>query len=392
MSSSAPVDAAGPLAAPTPIMSGRFATALASVPAPLTPLVGREQVVAQALDLLRTSDVRLLTLTGPGGVGKTRLAIRLAEQAAGEFPGGVVFVPLAPVDNPRLLLLTIAQTLGLRESGSIPRIEQLASVLGGRPRLLVLDNFEQIIEAGPVVTELMSACPALKILVTSRAVLHVSGEQELVVLPLALPGASRSRSLDDIARTEAVALFTMRANSVNPDFRLTQENAPSIAEICNRLDGLPLAIELAAARTKVLSPSALAGRLGDRLTVLIGGPRDQPARLQTMRAAIGWSYDLLEADDRQLFRQLAVFPTGFSLDAAEHVAGSSLVLDRVASLVDSSLLQRVGTQADPRFTMLETIRAFALEQLIESGEEAGNAPATCRLVQDVVRWRSAWRG
>ncbi len=211
-------------------------------------------------------------------------------------------------------------------------------MLGGQPRLLLLDNFEQIVAAGPLVTELLAACPALKVVVTSRVVLRVSGEQEFAVAPMAVPGAARGHSIAEIATTEAVALFLSRAGAVNASFRLTEENAPAIVEICTRLDGLPLAIELAAARTKVLSPQALAERLSDSLKVLIGGPRDQPQRLQTMRNAISWSYDLLDADEQALFRRLAVFPSSFPLDAAEQVGGSPLVLDGIASLVDKSLL------------------------------------------------------
>jgi len=320
--------------------------------------------------MLRDDTVRLLTLTGPGGVGKTRLLILLADELVPDFPGGVTFVPLTPVSDPDSLLLTIASALNIPEAGDTNLVDQLASALGGWPRLLLLDNFEQIVEAGPSLTTLLAACPSLKVVVTSRVVLRVSGEHELVVPPLAVPGASHARSLEEVASSEAVSLFLLRASAVNPGFALTAENAPAIVDICRRLDGLPLAIELAAARTKILSPQALAERLGDRLRVLIGGPRDQPTRLQTMRDAIAWSYDLLDPDEQALFRRLAVFPAGFGIDAAEQVVGSDLVLDGIASLVDKSLLQRTDANGEPRFTMLETIRAFALEQLAGSGEDA----------------------
>ncbi len=385
MPSSMPADRPRQINPPTPIAHGRIAASSAVLPVPLTTLVGREREWTLASDLVRTPGIRLLTLSGPGGVGKTRLALRLAEELAGDFAGGVTFVPLAPVRHPRQLLLAIAGSLGIPDAGGTDLIELLATALRGRPRLLLLDNFEQIIEAGPSLTALLASCPDLKMIVTSRIVLRVTGEQELVVPPLESPGASRSHTLDDIARSDAVALFLLRARLVNPSFELTEENAPSIIEICRRLDGLPLAIELAAARTKVLPPQALAARLSDRLQVLIGGPRDQPARLQTMRNAIAWSYDLLESDEQELFRRLSVFPAGFGLDAAEHVAGSDLVLDRITSLVDKSLLQQsTDSQADPRFTMLETIRAFGLEQLAASGEEDESRRRHADWCRDIV--------
>ena len=213
-----------------------------SLPAPLTPLVGREREIAQAAEHLRTARVRLLTLSGPGGVGKTRLALLLAEEVAGDFPGGVVFVPLAPLDDPEEVPAAIAGTLGLPDMGDVPLLDSLTAVLDAQPKLLVLDNFEQLVEAGPVVTALLSACPALKIVVTSRTVLHVTGEHELVVPPLPVPGLARSRSIAEIAESDAVTLFVVRAGAVNPDFALTEENAPAIVEICRRVDGLPLAI------------------------------------------------------------------------------------------------------------------------------------------------------
>ncbi len=371
MPSSLPAEPFREINSPTPIAPGRMLAPVSTLPVPLTPLVGREREIALAADLLASPTVRLLTLTGPGASARRGCCCGWPRNLAADFPGGTTFVPLAPVGDTRLVLLTIAGALGIPDAGGTDLTEQLASVLAGRPRLLLLDNFEQVVEAAPALTALLAACPALKMIVTSRVVLKVTGEQELVVPPLSVPGASRSRSLAEIAASDAVALFLLRAGSVSPAFTLTEENAPAIVEVCRRLDGLPLAIELAAARTKILSPQALAERLGDRLQVLIGGPRDQPARLQTMRGAIAWSYDLLEPDEQALFRRLSVFPTGFDLDAAEQVAGSDLVLDGVASLVDKSLLQRTNGQGgEPRFTMLDTIRAFALEQLGASGDEA----------------------
>ncbi|HEY7031505.1 MAG TPA: LuxR C-terminal-related transcriptional regulator [Thermomicrobiales bacterium] len=364
----------------------------APLPAPLTSFVGREHEVQAVGGLLRRSDVRLVSLTGPGGVGKTRLALRLAGDLASDFPDGVVFVPLAPIGEAALVPSTIAQALAVREAGGRPLREILEAFLRGRRLLLVLDNFEQVVGAAPSVTALLAACPDLKALVTSRIALRVLGEQEFPVPPLALPDSERLPPVAELERTEAVALFLRRAREVRPDFALTAETAPIVAQICRRLDGLPLALELAAARSKVLSPPALAARLTNRLQVLTSGPQDQPARLQTMRAAIAWSYDLLTEDEQALFRRLAVFAGGFTLEAAEAIGAegggreaggepcfsafrpppSAPVLDLLSSLVDKSLVrQQDGREGEPRFWMLETIREYGLEQLAAAGEEEG---------------------
>jgi predicted ATPase/DNA-binding CsgD family transcriptional regulator/Tfp pilus assembly protein PilF len=342
-------------------------------PEVLTPLAGREREVADLRALIRQPATTLVTVSGPGGVGKTRLALRVAAEAAEDFADGVAVVRLDPIRDPALLVATVAQALGLREAGSESWVERLTGFLRGRVQLLVLDNFEQIIEAAPVVGDLLTACPRLRILVTSREALRLTGERDFPLSPLELPGVGDA-SIEAIARTGAVALFVQRAQASNPGFRLTPDVAPVVADICRRLDGLPLAIELAAARTKVLSPRALLARLDQRLVLLTGGARDQPARLRTMRDAIAWSYELLSDDERAVFRRLAVFAGGFTLEAAEAVGGQRANLlspfEQVASLVEKSLLRPMedGEATEPRFTMLETIREFGVELLDDAGE------------------------
>ncbi|CAA9560673.1 MAG: hypothetical protein AVDCRST_MAG49-2527 [uncultured Thermomicrobiales bacterium] len=356
----------------------------ASLPAPLAPLVGRRREITAVTALLRDGDVRLVTLTGPGGVGKTRLALSAAAAVAPEFYDGVRFVSLAPVVDPVMVVATLARAVGAREDGDRPLLERLALALGGQRLLLVLDNFEQVVEAAPLVGDLLRACPSLTALVTSRVRLRVSGEREYLVLPLGLPAFDATPTVDEATRSDAVRLFVGRAQAANPGFVVTSENVGAIAGICWRLDGVPLAIELAAARVKILSPAALLSRLERRLPLLTGGPRDAPDRQRTMRDAIAWSHDLLLAEERALFRRLSVFTGGCTVEAARAVGdpeGDLGVedLDLLASLVDKSLLRLVElTDGEPRFAMLETIREFGLERLAESGEEEVTRAAHAR--------------
>ena len=345
-----------------------------TLPSQPTPLIGRASEVRTVCALLGRADVRLVTLTGPGGTGKTRVAVQVAAELLDRFSDGVFFVNLAPIFDPDLVPTTIAQALGLREAGGGPLLEGLIAYLRDRSLLLVLDNFEQVLAAAPIVAALLATSPALHVLVTSRAALRLSGEHEYPVPPLALPDPKRPPDLEALSQCEAVTLFVQRARAARPDFQVTAENAPAIAELCARLDGLPLAIELAAARVKLLSPQALLARLGRRLSLLTGGARDLPARQQTLRGTLDWSYDLLDPAERALFARLAVFVGGCSLEAAETVCGAdgdlSLdVLDDLALLVDKSLLRQVeGPDGEPRFEMLETIREYAAERLETSGD------------------------
>ncbi len=344
----------------------------ASLPAPLTSFVGRAREIAAVADLLHREDVRLVALTGPGGVGKTRLAQRVAAELADNFADGAAWVDLAPLADPNLVAPTVAQALGVREAGDRSLYERLADALRDRALLLVLDNFERVVDAAPLVARLLAGCPRLKVLATSRVHLRVSGERLVPVGPLALPEPARPAPLPELAATEAVALFVERAQAARPDFALTTGNAAAVAEICRQLDGRPLAIELAAARVAVLPPAALLARLERRLPLLTGGPRDSPARLRSMRDAIGWSHDLLSQDEQALFRRLAVFVGGFTLEAAEAVAADEGidVLEGVSSLVAKSLVRdEEGSGGEPRYLMLETVREFGLERLAERGEE-----------------------
>jgi predicted ATPase/class 3 adenylate cyclase len=345
-----------------------------NLPVQTTPLLGREHEVADARERLLHEDVRILTLTGPGGTGKSRLALQVAADLIDDFRDGACFVALAPITDPGLVLATIAQALEMRDVGGRPILDSLKDYLRHRTLLLVLDNFEQVLSAASAVGELLGTSSGLKVLVTSRAPLELRGEQELPVPPLDLPDPRRFPSLDALIRYAAVALFVERATAIRPDFVVTDENARAVAEICVRLDGLPLAIELAAARTRLLSPQAMLARLERRLPLLTGGAQDLPSRQRTLRDAIAWSYDLLTPDEQHLFRQLGAFVGGFTLDAAESISTSAddpeaEVLDGLASLVAKSLVRRNEREGgESRFDLLETIREYALERLEESGE------------------------
>ncbi len=351
----------------------------ASLPVQRTGLVGREKLVAAAQELLLRQDVRLVTVSGPGGIGKTRLAVEVAANLAEHFPGGVHFVALSPVRDAELIPAMIVQTLGIRETEGKASLEMLRATLqdpSRPPMLILLDNFEHLVGAAPTVADLLAMGPALKMLVTSRAVLRLYGEHEFPVPPLALPDAQALPPLDVLSQYPSVALFVERARAAKPDFELTSENAWAVAEICVRLDGLPLAIELAAARIKVLPPAAIRTRLAGRLQLLTGGARDLPQRQQTLRSAFDWSYDLLTPAEQTLFRRLSVFAGGCTLEGVEAVCDIKgdlglEPLDGMASMVDKSLVQQFEPQkGESRFVMLETTREYALEKLAASGEDA----------------------
>jgi len=321
------------------------------LPVSLTPLLGREHELAQLSTLLQRPEVRLLTLLGKGGVGKTRLGLEIANALAADFADGVCFVQLAPLSDSELVIATITQTLGLWEAGVRPLAEQLQAYLREQHLLLLLDNFEQVIAAAPYLVDLLAFCPHLTILVTSRAALRIHGEYEFTVHPLAVPDLKRLPASEALAQVAAVALFLERAQAIQPDFVLTQANSRTIAEICVALDGLPLAIELAAARIKLLPPQALLKRLSQRLEVLTGGARNLPARQQTLRNTIRWSYDLLSQQEQRLFRWLSIFVGGSTLQAVEAICNAPgnvqvPVLDEVASLLDKNLLQQTEREAE----------------------------------------------
>jgi len=342
-----------------------------NLPVQATHFIGREKEIAAIKQELLHPEVRLLTLTGIGGTGKTRLALQVAADLLDDFSDGVFFVALAPIGDPVLVVSTIAQTLSVHEAAGRPLLESLKEYLREKHLLLLLDNFEQVITAAPMVGELLNSASHLKVLVTSRELLRIYGARDYPVSPLSLPDPQKLPPLERLTQYEAVRLFIERARAVKPDFGVSNKNAPAVAEICYRLDGLPLAIELAAARVRLLPPQKMLVQLGNRLRFLTSGPRDMPARQQTLRGMIDWSYELLTDSEKLLFRKLAVFVVGCTLEAAESVCnddGHLDVLNGLQSLMDKSLLRQAEEDGEPRFSMLETIREYAREKLLESGE------------------------
>lgn len=345
-----------------------------NLPAQPTRFIGRQKELADVRAMLLRQEVRLVSLTGPGGTGKTRLSLEIASALLEHFPEGVYFIPLAEIADPQLVVSKIAQQLEVQEAGSQPLLENLKDYLRDRSFLLVLDNFEQVVSAAPLLTDLLGASPGLKALITSRVVLNLRGEHEYAVPPLLLPETVEGASIERLAEYESIQLFVERSRAADPAFALSDENAGSVSEICRRLDGLPLAIELAAARIKLLTPREMLARLSDRLRLLTGGARDLPARQRTLRNTLDWSYSLLNPDEQRLYARLGVFVGGFTLEAAEAVCNPDNrldVMEGVLSLVNNSLLQQSKSeQGQSRYRMLETIRAYALEKLEEHADLA----------------------
>jgi predicted ATPase/class 3 adenylate cyclase len=342
----------------------------APLPIPTSSLVGRQLEVAALAGKLREAEVRLLTLIGPGGVGKTRLAIEAASAAGSAFPGGIAFVGLASVEDPELMMPAVAQALDVPETGEGTSVDAVVKRLGDKRALLVLDNLEQLSEGAPAIAQLLRRSPGLKVLATSRVALRLSGEVEYVVPSLSLPPPGGHTSLEALSGSEAVQLFLARSRALVPSFELTPRNADPIAEICNRLDGLPLALELAAARIKMLSPADLLSRLDHCLQLLTGGSRDLPDRQRTMRATLEWSSGLLQPAEQRLLAGLGTFVGTFSLEAAEAACADGddiAVLDGLGSLVDNSLVRAVDDSARLRFRLLQTVREYALERLRDDG-------------------------
>jgi predicted ATPase len=358
--------------------SRHLAPRLNTLPSQATAFIGREREVTAVKELLLREDVRVVTLTGPGGIGKTRLALQVASEVSERFDGGICFIPLAAVSDPSLIPSIIAQGLGIKETGRPVSMQSLKEYLqDARSNLLLFfDNFEHMLAAAPVVAELITAAEKLRVLVTSRAPLHIYGEYEFPVPTLALPDLRQGTSSEILSMNPAIALFRERALAVKPNFELTEENARAVATICTRLDGLPLAIELAAARIKLLSPSAMQSRLESSLQLLTGGAKDLPMRQQTLRRTIDWSYDLLSPAEQTLFRRISVFVGGCTLESVEAVCNTKQdldvdVLDGMGSLVNNSLVRQIEQSAgEPRFVLLDTVREYGLERLAASGEEA----------------------
>jgi len=372
-----------------------------NLPVQPTPLIGREREVAAVQQLLLREDVRLLTLTGPGGSGKTRMALHVAAELSDHFTDGISLVNLAPISDAELVVPTIALTLGVKESPTRSMVEQLQAFLQEKQVLLVLDNFEQVVSAACILSDLLARCSHLKLLVTSREVLHLAAEHEFAVPPLSLPDLNHLPDLVTLSHYEAVALFIARAQALMPDFQVSNASAPAVAEICTRLDGLPLAIELAAARIKLLPPPALLARLDQRLALLTSGGRDAPARQQSLRKTIDWSYQLLDAEEQRLFGRLSVFVGGCTLQAIEAICAALdtqtpavSVLDGAASLIDKSLLPQIEQEAaEPRFAMLETIREYGRETLAASGEAEVTHQAHAAYYQALAEAaEQAWNG
>src|SRR5258708_22584468 len=374
---------------PQPLPGERTAHPGYHLPAPLTPLVGREQDVAAVCALLSRPEVRLVTLTGTGDVGKTRVALEVAAFLQETFANGALFVPLAALRDPELVLYTLAEFLGLRAGRAAAPLELLSLALHEKHMLALLDNFEQLLEAASQLIDLLQACPRLTLLVTSRAVLHVQGEHEYPVMPLTLPDRQRLDDLQALSQCAAVTLFFQRVQTRVSGFSLTSTNARAVAEICLRLDGLPLALELAAARSKLLPPQALLDRLSQRLALLTSPALHVPARQQPLRNTLDWSYDLLNVEEQRLFRRLSVFVGGCQLQAAEAVCirlpgdedpgtheAPFAILAMVGSLIDKSLVQQTEVEGgEPRLTMLETIREYGWESLLRTGGAGAAQPS-----------------
>jgi predicted ATPase len=357
-----------------------------NLPTQPTPFIGRAAQITALKELILDPDVRLVTLMGPGGTGKTRLSLQVAREVLDQFPQGVFFVPLADDSDANQFISRVAQQLEVKEGGR-PLFENIKDYLRDKRILLVLDNFEQLVSAASVVAELLAEASALKILTSSRIALKLQGEREYPVPPLDLPQTTAELTVDELAGNEAVHLFAERARASHPSFALTRDNAASVAEICRRLDGLPLALELAAARIKLLPPQAILTRLDDRLKLLTGGARDLPSRHQTLRNTLEWSYSLLNEEEKILYARLGVFVGGFTFEAVESICNAENTLDileGLTSLVNNSLLRQEEIEGEPRFSMLETIRAYALERLAESGEIASLQQAHAQYFGNII--------